>query len=123
MQLASEILNLTPGTIYFISIICVLALLALKDAVANLLVAVLIYPVMVAVALVVMVAFTELQVLPFKPFAAWVLSAILSSAAGMGVGLIILVLGNRAGSRLVAWRMRAHAPVSIRHVRIGGPAD
>lgn len=120
MQWVSELLNLTPGTIYLISIICGLCLVALKDVLPNLLVGVTIYPVTVATALLVMAGLTELHVIPLAAFAAWLFAAIVSSAAGMGMGLLSLVFANRMIEYAVALRMRSMAPsISIRHISVG----
>lgn len=119
-QIVSELLNLTPGTIYLISIVCGLSLVALKDVLPNLLVGVVIYPLAVATALLAMAGLTELHLIPLGAFAAWLLMAILSSAAGMGMALLALVLANRLSGFLVASRMRSLAPsISIRHVSVG----
>ncbi|MDX2202885.1 MAG: hypothetical protein NW223_09045 [Hyphomicrobiaceae bacterium] len=124
MQLASETLNLTPGTIHLISIICALSLVALMAVLPNLLVGVLLYPVSLATALPLMAVLNDLHLIPLKPFAAWLLLSILSAAAGVGAALLTLVAGNRLAGMGVAWRVRALSPpVSIRHVSVHGRGE
>jgi hypothetical protein len=124
MQLLTEILHLPVGTIYLISVICSLAMLPLRNAVPNLLVSGLLYAVTLLAALGAMSLATEFHLYASKSMGGWLLMAILSSGAGVIVGLLTLVLSNRLMSLLVARRLGAASPmVNIRHVRLQGLAE
>ncbi|RTL62415.1 MAG: hypothetical protein EKK41_25430 [Hyphomicrobiales bacterium] len=121
MQLLTEILHLPVGTIYLISVICSLAMLPLRNAVPNLLVSGLLYAVTLLASLGAMSLAAEFHLFSAKSMGGWLLTAILSSAVGVVVGLLTLVASNRLISLLVARRIGAASPmINIRHVRLQG---